>query len=95
MNSSSTKIEAIVKDEIRRADENRPTPKKDWEPGVDSLVMATIVMRIEGEFGIEVPDTCIPPGGVDDVQECINFLTSKILEVIAETPHAKQPVTVS
>lgn len=63
--------EDIIRDGIRIAAENNPVPPGDWEPDVDSLVMITIAIRIEEEFDIELPLDCMPPGGFDSVDHCV------------------------
>jgi acyl carrier protein len=60
-------LEAAIRDEIASAITDRPTPREPWEPEIDSLVMVRVILRIEEEIAIELPDDVMPAGGLDDV----------------------------
>lgn len=86
---TTTAIEAIIRDEIRRAQADRPTPKAGWEPQVDSLVMVSIALRIEEEFDLKLPEAVMPPGGFDDENLCVSVFTRQVVRLLGEK--AKQP----
>jgi acyl carrier protein len=69
-------IENAIRDEIRCASDDRPVPRAQWEPEVDSHVMVRIVLRIEEEIGLELPDDCMPPGGVESIEQCVETITA-------------------
>lgn len=82
-------IEAIIRDEIRCAQNDRPTPKAGWEPQVDSLVMVSIALRIEEEFGVKLPEAVMPPGGFDDENLCVSVFTQHVIKLLGA--QQKQP----
>lgn len=82
-------IEAIIRDEIRCAQDDRPMPKAGWEPQVDSLVMVSIALRIEEEFNVKLPESVMPPGGFDDEDRCVSVFTQHVLRLLGEKQ--KQP----
>jgi acyl carrier protein len=45
-----------------------------WEPEADSLVVLTVLTALEEQFGIELPDDVVPPGGYADTETCIRHL---------------------
>lgn len=69
-------IEQAIRDEIRCASDDRPVPRGQWEPEVDSHVMVRIVLRIEEEVGLRLPDDCMPPGGVESIEQCVETMTA-------------------
>ena len=71
MSASRAAIETAIRDEIRCAQADRPTPKAGWEPQVDSLVMVSIVLRLEEDFSIVLPEEVMPPGGFDSEDHCV------------------------
>jgi len=48
-----------------------------WEPEADSLVVLTALTALEEQFGIELPDDVVPPGGYVDVEACIGDLLQR------------------
>ncbi len=84
MTVSTATIEAIIRDEIRRAQADRPTPKAGWEPQVDSLVMVSIALRIEEEFSVKLPEAAMPPGGFDDENTCVAAFTQRVSKLLEE-----------
>lgn len=48
--------------------------KSGWRPEVDSQVVIRIILRVEAEIGIELPETTMPPGGFDDVEDCVRSI---------------------
>lgn len=67
-------LEAAIRDEIVAAAKDRPPTKSGWRPEVDSQVVIRIVLRIEAEIGVELPEDAMPPGGFDDVEQCVATL---------------------
>lgn len=65
-------LEAAIREEIIAANNDRPTPRGPWEPAIDSLVMVRVILRIEEEIAIELPDNVMPAGGLDDVESWIH-----------------------
>lgn len=90
MTVSTTSIESIIRDEIRVAQTDRPTPKAGWEPQVDSLIMVSIALRIEEEFNVKLPEAAMPPGGFDDENTCVAVFTQRVLELLTEQRAQKQ-----
>lgn len=82
-------IEAIIRDEIQCAQNDRPTPKAGWEPHVDSLVMVSIALRIEEEFSVKLPEAVMPPGGFDDENLCVSVFTQHVIKLLGA--QQKQP----
>lgn len=91
MTVSITTIESIIRDEIRSAQADRPTPKAGWEPQVDSLVMVSIALRIEEEFNVKLPEAAMPPGGFDEENTCVAVFTQRAVELLAEQRAQEQP----
>lgn len=91
MTVSTTTIEAIIRDEIRSAQADRPIPKAGWEPQVDSLVMISIALRIEEEFNVKLPEAAMPWGGFDDENTCVAVFTQRVVELLGEQQAQQQP----
>lgn len=91
----TTTIEAIIRDEIRCSQADRPTPKAGWEPQVDSLVMVSIALRIEEEFNVTLPEAVMPPGGFDDENLCVSFFTRHVVRLLVESEKQPEGETVS
>lgn len=64
-------FEDAIRNEISTAINDRPASRPSWEPEVDSLVMVRVVLRIEEEFAINLPDDVMPAGGFDSVEHCV------------------------
>lgn len=91
MTVSTIAIEAIIRDEIRSAQADRPTPKAGWEPQVDSLIMVSIAIRIEEEFNVKLPEAAMPPGGFDDENTCVAVFAQRVVELLEEQQAQQQP----
>ena len=91
MTVATVVIEAIIRDEIRIAQADRPTPKTGWEPQVDSLVMVSIALRIEEEFNVKLPEAAMLPGGFDDENTCVDVFTKRVVELLEEQQAQEQP----
>lgn len=89
MTVPATAIEDVIRDEIRSAQADRPTPKAGWEPQVDSLVMISIALRIEEEFNVKLPEAAMPPGGFDDEDTCVAVFTQRVIDLLEEQ-HAQE-----
>ncbi len=81
-------LEDAIRDEIAAAINDRPTFRAGWEPEVDSLVMVRVVLRIEEELGVRLPDDLMPSGGFDDREHCV----FTVIETCRELWETKQPV---
>jgi len=90
MTVSATTIEAIIREEIRSAQADRPTPKAAWEPQVDSLIMVSIALRIEEEFNVKLPEAAMPPGGFDDENTCVAVFTKRVIELLDDQETQEQ-----
>ncbi len=82
-------LEDAIRGEIASAIQDRPTPRGTWQPEVDSLVMIRVVLRVEEELSIELPDDVIPSGGFDGVEHCVTI----IMKACRELWTANQPMT--
>ena len=82
-------LEDAIRDEISSAINDRPTTRGSWEPEVDSLVMVRVVLRVEDELALDLPDDVMPPGGFDNVEHCV----ATVMEMCRELWSTKQPVT--
>lgn len=92
---TTSAIEAIIRDEIRRAQADRPTPKAGWEPQVDSLVMVSIALRIEEEFDLKLPESVMPPGGFEDENLCVSVFTRHVVGLLGEKSKQQEREKVS
>lgn len=82
-------LEAAIRDEITSAINDRPTPRGAWEPAVDSLVMVRVVLRVEEELALSLPDDVMPPGGFDGVEHCV----ATVMDACRRVWSANQSVT--
>lgn len=64
-------LEDAIRDELRAAAADCPISRGAWEPEVDSQVAVRIVCRIEQDFGLSLPDDCMPEGGFENVDLCV------------------------
>lgn len=67
-------VEAAIRDEIVKSASDRPPTKAGWRPAVDSLIVVCVVLRVERELGIELPEDVMPAGGFDDVEQCVDCI---------------------
>ncbi len=65
-------VEDAIRDEIAVAAQQRPPTKSGWRPEVDSLVVVCVVLRVQRELGITLPEDAMPPGGFNDVEHCVD-----------------------
>ena len=81
-------LEDAIRDEIISAINDRPTARAGWEPEVDSLIMVRVVLRVEEEIAIELPDDVMPSGGFDSIDDCV----ARVMNACRELWNANQPV---
>ena len=82
-------IEAAIRDEISRAAKDRPPTKSGWRPEVDSQVVIRVVLRVEAEIGIELPEDTMPPGGFDSIEVCVQGILAQSRRVWREKQRQK------
>ena len=82
-------FENAIRDEIRAAINDRPIPRARWEPEVDSLVMVRVVLRIEEEFALDLPDDVMPSGGFSSVEHCV----ATVMKTCQKLWNVDQPIT--
>ncbi|RYG99513.1 MAG: hypothetical protein EON58_03630 [Alphaproteobacteria bacterium] len=73
--------EAAIRNEIDTAIHDRPAPRASWEPAVDSLIMVRVVLRIEEEFALRLPDDVMPAGGFNSVEHCVTTVMKTCREL--------------
>lgn len=66
-----------IRDEIAVAAQDRPPTKAGWRPEVDSPVVVRVVLRVERELGITLSEDAMPPGGFDDVEDCVEAILAQ------------------
>lgn len=77
MSFPQQQIQNVIYDEIQCAAAGSPVSRGAWEPEVDSQVVVWIVCRIERDFGLSLPDDCMPEGGFKSVDDCVAMLTEQ------------------
>jgi acyl carrier protein len=80
-------VETAIRDEIVAAGKDRPPTKSGWRPEVDSQVVIRVVLRVEAEIGIELPEDTMPPGGFDDVEDCVQGILAQSRRLWREKQH--------
>jgi acyl carrier protein len=80
-------FEDAIRNEISAATNDRPAPRAAWEPAVDSLVMVRVVLRIEEEFALSLPDDVMPAGGFNSVDHCV----TTVMQTCRELWRVQQP----
>ena len=78
---SAKDLETAIRDEISAANNDRPTPREAWEPEIDSLVMVRVILRVEEEIAIDLPDDVMPAGGLDDVDGWISSVVQSCQQI--------------
>lgn len=73
----SDTLEKAIRDEIAISIANRPTQREPWEAEVDSLVMVSVVLRVEEEINVELPDDIMPAGGFNSLDHCVDVVMKK------------------
>ena len=81
-------LRRAIRHEIASATNDRPTCPGAWEPEVDSLIMVRVVLRVEEELALNLPDDLMPPGGFDSVEHCV----ATVVETCRELWNANQLV---
>ena len=81
-------VETAIRNEITSAINDRPIPRATWEPEVDSLVMVRVVLRVEEEFALVLPDDVMPSGGFQGVEQCVAI----VMETCRKLWKVEQPV---
>lgn len=74
-------LEEAIRGEIASAINDRPTPRRPWEPEVDSLVMVRVVLRIEEELALDLPDDVMPSGGFQGIDHCVKAVIATCREL--------------
>lgn len=85
-------LEDAIRDEIVSAINDRPTPRRPWEPEVDSLVMVRVVLRIEEELALDLPDDVMPSGGFHSINHCVETVMAKCRELWAANQSVEEEV---
>ena len=77
--SIEQKIRAIIIDQLG-ADEDEVTPEASFleDLGADSLDIVELVMALEEEFKIEIPDEDVE--GMRTVQDVINYIKKHVVQ---------------
>ncbi len=66
-----------IRDEIAVAAQERPPTWSGWRPEVDSPVVVRVVLRVERELGITLSEDAMPPGGFEDVEQCVEGILAQ------------------
>jgi len=74
MEFPETMVADAIREEIAVAAQDRPPSKSGWRPEVDSPVVVRVVLRVERELGITLPENAVPPGGFDEVEHCVESI---------------------
>ncbi|MER8632667.1 hypothetical protein NKH73_24995 [Mesorhizobium sp. M0938] len=85
-------FEDAIRNEISTAINDRPAPRAAWEPAVDSLVMVRVVLRIEEEFALNLPDDVMPAGGFRSVEHCVVTVMETCREAWRVSQHESEEV---
>ena len=73
-----TKVQKIVKEQLEVEELSDVKPESNFanDLGADSLDTVELVMALEEEFDIEIPDEAAE--GITTVQACVDFISSKL-----------------
>lgn len=76
-----TKVKAIILDQLKDVDEKAVTKDASFidDLGAESLDVIEIIMRLEEEFGIEIPDE--DAENINTVGELVKYIEEKISQV--------------
>ena len=75
-NNMRERIRRIIEDSIGvDIDEYPKDTRFEYDLGCDSLDMVDIIMKIEREFNISIPDNDIP--NINTIQELIDYVTKR------------------
>lgn len=71
------RVKTIIKDQLG-VDEDRITPEASFadDLGADSLDMVEMVMALEDEFKIEIPDE--EADNINNISEAVNYIQGRI-----------------
>lgn len=72
------KVKTIVVDQLEVEDPDKVTPEADFanDLGADSLDVVELVMALEEEFDIEIPDE--DAEGIDTVGKAVDYIDKKV-----------------
>jgi acyl carrier protein len=68
-----------------------PMDDGSWEPDIDSLVVVEIILSIEELLGVTLPQSFIPRGGYQSIDDCVADLVGQASKVW--TAHTKREAT--
>lgn len=73
-----TRVQKIVKEQLEVDDLSQVKPEANFanDLGADSLDTVELVMALEEEFDIEIPDEAAE--GITTVQACVDFISSQL-----------------
>ena len=72
--SIRSEIASIKKEAVKRlAGQDKP----EWEPEMDSQNVLRVCLRIEEETGLVISEEVVPPGGFNDVEQCVQALLTE------------------
>ncbi len=71
------RIKKVIVDKLE-VDENEVTPEASFaeDLGADSLDVVELIMALEEEFNIEIPD--VDAEGIRTVQDAVNYIEQKL-----------------
>lgn len=74
------RVKKIVVDQLEVKDPNEVKPEANFANDLqaDSLDTVELVMALEEEFDIEIPDEAAE--GITTVQACVDFISSKVVD---------------
>jgi acyl carrier protein len=71
------RVKKVVVEQMRiNEDEVRPEVSFTEDLGADSLTVVELVMQLEEEFGVDIPDDDVP--NLKTVQDAVNYIQSKL-----------------
>ena len=73
-----TRVQKIVKEQLEVEDLSQVKPEANFanDLGADSLDTVELVMALEEEFDIEIPDEAAE--GITTVQACVDYISSQL-----------------
>ena len=76
-NNINSKVNSIISEQLGvRLDDIKPESSFIDDLGADSLDTVELVMAIEEEFSIEIPDEAAEK--ISNLQEAVNFITEQV-----------------
>lgn len=71
------RVKKVVVEQMRiNEDEVRPEVSFTEDLGADSLTVVELVMQLEEEFGVDIPDDDVP--NLKTVQDAVGYIQSKL-----------------